>query len=65
MAAALLMSNLQAAVRALAAEGWAPGELCGQRRRIMSIRLTDEKFVTHVYLVLDTERLTGSSTRPR
>jgi sigma-B regulation protein RsbU (phosphoserine phosphatase) len=53
MAAALLMSNLQAAVRALAAEGWTPGELCGQLRRIMVSRLTDEKFVTLVYLVLD------------
>jgi sigma-B regulation protein RsbU (phosphoserine phosphatase) len=54
MAAALLMSNLQAAVRGLAAEGWAPGELCGQLRRVMSMRLTDEKFVSLVYLVLDT-----------
>jgi sigma-B regulation protein RsbU (phosphoserine phosphatase) len=53
MPAALLMSNLQAAVRALAAEGWSPGELCGQLRRIMANRLTDEKFVTLVYLVLD------------
>jgi sigma-B regulation protein RsbU (phosphoserine phosphatase) len=54
MAAALLMSNLQAAVRGLAAEGWSPAELCRQLRRIMSMRLTDEKFVTLVYLVLDT-----------
>jgi sigma-B regulation protein RsbU (phosphoserine phosphatase) len=53
MAAALLMSNLQAAIRALAAEGWSPGELCGQLRRVMATRLTDEKFVTLVYLVLD------------
>ena len=53
MAAALLMSNLQAAVRALAAEGWTPGELCGHLRRVMAPRLTDEKFVTLVYLVLD------------
>jgi hypothetical protein len=53
MPAALLMSNLQAAVRALAGEGWTPGELCGQLRRIMSGRLTDEKFVSLVYLVLD------------
>jgi phosphoserine phosphatase RsbU/P len=53
MPAALLMSNLQAAVRALAAEGWAPGELCRELRRVMSGRLTDEKFVTLVYLVLD------------
>jgi sigma-B regulation protein RsbU (phosphoserine phosphatase) len=52
--AALLMSNLQAAIRALAAEGWSPGELCGQLRRVMAARLTDEKFVTLVYLVLDT-----------
>jgi sigma-B regulation protein RsbU (phosphoserine phosphatase) len=52
--AALLMSNLQAAIRALAAEGWTPGELCGQLRRMMAGRLTDEKFVTLVYLVLDT-----------
>jgi phosphoserine phosphatase RsbU/P len=51
--AALLMSNLQAAVRGLAAEGWMPGELCGQLRRIMSGRLADEKFVSLVYLVLD------------
>jgi sigma-B regulation protein RsbU (phosphoserine phosphatase) len=53
--AALLMSNLQAAIRALAAEGWTPGELCGHLRRVMAMRLTDEKFVTLVYLVLDTE----------
>jgi phosphoserine phosphatase RsbU/P len=51
--AALLMSNLQAALRGLAAEGWTPGELCGQLRRIMSGRLADEKFVSLVYLVLD------------
>lgn len=52
--AALLMSNVQAAVRGLAAEGWMPGELCSQLRRIMSGRLADEKFVSLVYLVLDT-----------
>ena len=51
--AALLMSNLQAAVRALAVEGWAPGELCGHLHRVMAPRLADEKFVTLVYLVLD------------
>ena len=33
MPAALLMSNLQAAVRALAAEGWSPRELCGHLHR--------------------------------
>jgi sigma-B regulation protein RsbU (phosphoserine phosphatase) len=54
MPAALLMSNLQAAVRALAAEGWTPGELCTHLRRVMASRLSDEKFVTLVYLVLDT-----------
>ena len=53
MPAALLMSNLQAAVRALAAEGWAPGELCRELRRVMSARLSDEKFVTLAYFVLD------------
>ncbi|HEY7510014.1 MAG TPA: SpoIIE family protein phosphatase [Vicinamibacteria bacterium] len=52
--AALLMSNLQAAIRALAAEGWTPGELCTHLRRVMAARLSDEKFVTLVYLVLDT-----------
>jgi sigma-B regulation protein RsbU (phosphoserine phosphatase) len=51
--AALLMANLQAAIRALAAEGWSPGELCGQLHRVMAARLSDEKFVTLVYLVLD------------
>jgi phosphoserine phosphatase RsbU/P len=49
------MSNLQAAVRALAVEGWTPGELCGQLHRVMAARLSDEKFVTLVYLVLDAE----------
>jgi sigma-B regulation protein RsbU (phosphoserine phosphatase) len=51
--AALLMSNVQASVRALAEEPIAPGELAGRLNRSVCRNTTPGKFVTFCYCEVD------------
>ena len=52
--AALLMSNLQAAVRAFATEAAQPAELCHQVNRILCGRIAEGRFISFFYCVVDT-----------
>jgi sigma-B regulation protein RsbU (phosphoserine phosphatase) len=52
--AALLMSNLQAAVRAFATEAARPSELCQQVNRILCGRIAEGRFISFFYCVADT-----------
>ena len=54
--AALLMSNVQAAVHALAGEMLPTGDLCGRINRIVSANVGSGKFITFFYGVLDAAR---------
>jgi sigma-B regulation protein RsbU (phosphoserine phosphatase) len=56
--AALLMSNLQAAVRAFACETTEPGELCQQVNRILCGNIAEGRFISFFYCTVDTERRT-------
>jgi sigma-B regulation protein RsbU (phosphoserine phosphatase) len=58
--AALLMSNLQAAVRAFAQEGAAPGSVCTSVNRLLCRNMASGRFVTFCYVRLDpaAQRLT-------
>ena len=51
--AALLMSNLQAAVRAFAQEGAAPGSVCTSVNRLLCRNMASGRFVTFCYVRLD------------
>lgn len=53
--AALLMSNLQAAVRAFATEVVAPGELCHQVNRILCGNIAEGRFISFFYCVVDAD----------
>jgi sigma-B regulation protein RsbU (phosphoserine phosphatase) len=53
--AALLMSNLQAAVRAFATDAAQPGELCHQVNRILCGHIAEGRFISFFYCVLDTD----------
>ena len=52
--AALLMSNLQAAVRAFASDGVAPADLCQQVNRILCGNIAEGRFISFFYSVIDT-----------
>jgi sigma-B regulation protein RsbU (phosphoserine phosphatase) len=52
--AALLMSNLQAAVRAFATAGADPSQTVGSVNRLLCRNIESGKFVTFCYLLLDT-----------
>ncbi len=54
--AALLMSNLQAAVRAFATEAAQPAELCQQVNRILCGRIAEDRFISFFYCIADSER---------
>jgi phosphoserine phosphatase RsbU/P len=54
IAAALLMANVQAVVKAFAGETVAPSEICTQLNRVLCSNLAPDKFVTFVYCVIDT-----------
>jgi sigma-B regulation protein RsbU (phosphoserine phosphatase) len=54
IAAALLMANVQAAVKAFAVENAAPSEVCVQLNRVLCSNLAPDKFVTFFYCVIDT-----------
>jgi phosphoserine phosphatase RsbU/P len=58
--AALLMSNLQAAVRAFAQEGTAPGAVCTSVNRLLCRNMASGRFVTFCYVRIDaaTHKLT-------
>ena len=51
--AALLMSNLQAAVRAFASEAVEPDALCQQVNRILCGNIAEGRFISFFYCVLD------------
>jgi phosphoserine phosphatase RsbU/P len=51
--AALLMSNLQAAVRAFATDGVGPADLCSQVNRILCGHIAEGRFISFVYCVVD------------
>jgi sigma-B regulation protein RsbU (phosphoserine phosphatase) len=53
--AALLMSNLQAAVRAFATETTSAGELCQQVNRILCGNIAEGRFISFFYCTVDTE----------
>lgn len=52
--AALLMSNLQAAVRAFAGDAVEPADLCGQVNRILCGRIAEDRFISFFYCHIDT-----------
>jgi len=56
MAAALLMSNVQAAVHAFASENISPSELCGKVNRIVTSSTGEDRFITFFYCVIDAAR---------
>jgi sigma-B regulation protein RsbU (phosphoserine phosphatase) len=53
--AALLMSNLQAAVRAFATETTTASELCQQVNRILCGNIAEGRFISFFYCTVDTE----------
>ena len=53
--AALLMSNLQAAVRAFATDVVQPAELCQQVNRILCGNIAEGRFISFVYCTLDVD----------
>jgi sigma-B regulation protein RsbU (phosphoserine phosphatase) len=58
IAAALLMANLQAAVRAFAPGSTGPGALCRKLNEVLCGSVAPGKFVTLFYGVIDSETLT-------
>jgi sigma-B regulation protein RsbU (phosphoserine phosphatase) len=53
--AALLMSNLQAAVRAFATEAAQPAELCQQVNRILCGNIAEGRFISFFYCTVDAD----------
>ena len=53
--AALLMSNLQAAVRAFGTEAAQPAELCQQVNRVLCGHIAEGRFISFCYCVIDME----------
>jgi phosphoserine phosphatase RsbU/P len=60
--AALLMSNLQAAVRAFATEAAQPAELCQLVNRILCGHIAEGRFISFFYAVLDSDEGTITYT---
>lgn len=58
VSAALLMANVQASVRAFAAESISPSRLCQRVNSVLCSSISTGKFVTLFYGVLDAERRT-------
>jgi serine phosphatase RsbU (regulator of sigma subunit) len=54
MPAALLMSNVQAAVKAVASDSIPPSDLCARVNRVLAGNLAPGNFVTMFYSVMDT-----------
>jgi phosphoserine phosphatase RsbU/P len=53
--AALMMSNLQATVRAFATDAAPPSELCQQVNRVLCGNVAEGRFISFFYCVVDTE----------
>lgn len=53
--AALLMSNLQAAVRAFATDAAQPAELCHQVNRILCGHIAEGRFISFFYCIVDSD----------
>ncbi len=53
--AALMMSNLQATVRAFANDAARPAELCAQVNRVLCGNIAEGRFISFVYCLVDTE----------
>lgn len=62
MPAALLMSNVQAAVHAFASETLSPSEMCAKVNRVVSSSMGEDKFITFFYGVVDAEQKTLAYT---
>jgi serine phosphatase RsbU (regulator of sigma subunit) len=62
MPAALLMSNVQAAVKAVASDSIPPSDLCARVNRVLAGNLAPGNFVTMFYSVMDTESRTLTYT---
>jgi sigma-B regulation protein RsbU (phosphoserine phosphatase) len=60
--AALLMSNLQATVRAFATNATAPSELCEQVNRILCSHISEGRFISFFYGIVDSEESTLTYT---
>ena len=58
MPAALLMSNVQAAVKAFAASDVAPATICAKLNRVVCGNIADDRFITFFYGLLDSRRKT-------
>ena len=56
--AALLMSNLQAAVRAFATNTTEPAELCQQVNRILCGHIAEGRFISFFYCIVDSDEST-------
>jgi FixJ family two-component response regulator len=56
MPAALLISNLQAAVKAFASESMPPKELCTKVNRVICSNIAANKFITFFYCLHDAEK---------
>ena len=56
MPAALLMSNVQAAVHAFASETVSPSELCAKVNRVVSSSTGEDKFITFFYGIVNADR---------
>jgi FixJ family two-component response regulator len=56
MPAALLMSNLQAAVKAFASESLPPKELCTKVNRVICSNIATDRFITFFYCLHDAEK---------
>jgi sigma-B regulation protein RsbU (phosphoserine phosphatase) len=53
VSAALLMANVQAAVRAFASDSESPAQVCGKVNRLLCDNIAAGKFVTFIYGILD------------
>jgi sigma-B regulation protein RsbU (phosphoserine phosphatase) len=58
VSAALLMANVQAAVRAFASDSESPAQVCGKVNRLLCENIATGKFVTFLYGILDGEMRT-------
>jgi FixJ family two-component response regulator len=56
MPAALLMSNLQASVKAFASDSMPPSELCTKVNRVICSNIAANKFITFFYCLFDAEK---------
>jgi len=63
MPAALLMSNLQAAVKAFASEVMQPGELCSRVNKVICSNIATNRFITFFYCLYDTRQKRLTYTR--